>query len=429
MAILACSGATIARKTPSRGEREPPGTSLAAAEPVHRRLQILDPHATDVEPLWRDLERTARPAYFLTWGWIENWLAMLPRDEAPALAVIREGGEATGAFFLGRRRLRRHYVLPSRAAFVNATGVASRDELCIEHNGVLVRPGLWIAPPQRSALPRAPAKPGLSIAPPQRSALLRAPAKPGLSLASLIELLPADWDELFLPGVDRDVFRDLAVPRGYRVRVARTVPSPYVDLSRVRAAGDYLALVSANTRAQLRRARRRAGACELDVAASVGDALAIYDELVALHGARWREQGEPGAFADPWIDRFHRRLIERRFPHGEIQLLRLRSGSATLGCLYNLVSSGRVLFYQSGIAPSADPAIKPGLLCHAAAIEHCAGAGHEIYDLLGGTARYKAQLATGATELAWLCVQRARLRFAIEDRVRGWKHTVAEAFA
>lgn len=356
---------------------------------LRRQLELIDPYAASAETIWRDLERAARPAYFLSWGWIENWLAMLPRGEAPALAVIHEGDEIAGAFFLGRRLLIRHRVLPSRAAFVNATGVPSRDELCIEHNAVLGRGG---------------------------------------SLAGLIELLPDDWDELFLPGVDREAFAELAVPRGYRVRVVRTSPAPFVDLARVRAAGDFLELVSANTRAQLRRARRHAGPCELEVASSLNDALAIYDELVELHGASWRARGQAGVFADPWFDRFHRRLIERRFAHGEIQLARLRGGSATIGCLYNLVSGGRVLFYQSGLAAWRDPVSKPGLLCHAAAIAHGARAGHDVYDLLGGNARYKASLATGVTQLAWLCVQRARLRFAIEDRMRGWKHAVAEAF-
>ncbi len=358
------------------------------AATTRRRLEIVDPHAPGAEAIWRDLERAARPPYFLTWAWIENWLAMLPPDEAPALAVIREAGEATGAFFLGRRLVFRHRVLPSRALFVNATGVPRRDELCIEHNGVLGRP---------------------------------------CSLATLIELLPDGWDELFLPAVDRDAFRDLDLPPGYRVRAAYTSPSPFVDLGRVRQAGDYLALVSTNTRAQIRRARRRLGACALEIAASPGEALAIYDELVALHAATWRARGQPGAFADPWFDRFHRRLIERRFPHGEIQLARLRSGATTIGCLYNFVANGRVLFYQSGLASFEDPVIKPGLLCHAAAIERAAEAGHDVYDLLGGHGRYKAQLATGATELAWLCVQRTRLRFAIEDRMRDLKHTFAGA--
>jgi hypothetical protein len=350
------------------------------------RLDLVDPYAPQAELLWRALEREARPAYFLTWGWVENWLAMLPHNEAPKLAVIREGGVPTGAFFVGRRLIRRHHVLPSRAAYLNATGVPNRDKLLIEHNGILGR---------------------------------------GCSLATLIELMPDDWDELFLPGVERGTFRELEIPDEYRLRVTNAVPSPFVDLAQVRAKkGDYLSLLSSNTRSQIRRAGRRVGECKLEIAASVEDALAIYDELVALHSASWRERGEPGAFADPWFDRFHRRLIQQRFAHGEIQLARLRNGGATLGCLYNLIANGRVLFYQSGLAAIEDPVVKPGLLCHAAAIEHCAAAGHNVYDLLGGSGRYKASLATGSTELVWICVQRARLRFAIEDRVRAWKQAV-----
>ena len=357
---------------------------------MRHQLEIMDPYAARAEAIWRDLERTSRPAYFLTWGWIESWLAMLPREASPALAVIHHRGEIAGAFFLGRRLLVRHHVLPSRAVFVNATGVESHDELCIEHNGIL---------------------------------------GPGCSIGQLVELLPDDWDELFLPAVDLEAFRDAAVPAGYRVRVERTCPAPFVDLARVRAAGDYLAVVSANTRAQIRRARRRLGACELEVAASLPEALALYDELIALHTASWRARGQRGAFADPWFERFHRRLIEQRFALGEIQLARVRGGGATIGCLYNLVAGGRVLFYQSGLAAFDDPVVKPGLVCHAEAIAHCAAAGHDMYDLLGGAGRYKAQLATGATQLGWLCVQRARLRFAIEDRVRDLKQAMAGTFA
>jgi CelD/BcsL family acetyltransferase involved in cellulose biosynthesis len=357
---------------------------------MRHQLEIVDPYAGRAEAIWRELERTSRPAYFLTWGWIENWLAMLPREDIPALAVIRRGDEIAGAFFLGRRLLVRHHVLSSRGVFVNATGVESRDELCIEHNGLL---------------------------------------GPGCPIGKLVELLPDDWDELFLPGVDLEAFRDTDVPAGYRLRVERTCPAPFVDLERVRAAGDYLAVLSSNTRAQIRRARRRLGACELEVAAALPEALAIYDELIALHTASWRGRGQPGAFADPWFERFHRRLIEQRFARGEIQLVRLRGGDgATIGCLYNLVASGRVLFYQSGLAAFDDPVVKPGLVCHAEAIAHCAAAGHTVYDLLGGAGRYKAQLATGATQLGWLCVQRARLRFAIEDRMRDLKHAMAETF-
>ena len=67
-----------------------------------------------------------------------------------------------------------------------------------------------------------------------------------------------------------------------------------------------------------------------------------------------------------------------------------------------------------------DRHLRPGYLCHAHAIEHCAKEGHAIYDLLGGDARYKASLATDETSLVWARVQRRRLQFVVEDRLRQW---------
>ena len=43
-----------------------------------------------------------------------------------------------------------------------------------------------------------------------------------------------------------------------------------------------------------------------------------------------------------------------------------------------------------------------------------------MYDLLGGDARYKQNIATDETRLLWVRVQRRRLQFALEDRARTW---------
>ena len=358
---------------------------IASAPPRRRAATLLEAHDARVEPIWRTLEAAARPSYFLTWGWIETWLATLPRDAMPQLAVLREDERVVGACFLGRVRALRHGVVPVRAMFVNTTGVARLDELCVEHNAVLGLPC--------TAWP----------------------------LAQLVEVLPGGWDELVLPAVDDGAFAPLTVGDDYQVLVDREVAAPFVDLARVRAAGDYLALLAANTRSQLRRARRLVGACELEVARSTAHAFDIYGELVERHIASWRGRGQPGAFADPWFDGFHRRLIEHRFAHGEIELLRLRAGGTTIGCIYNLVANDRVLFYQSGLAPFDDSRIKPGYLCHAAAIEHAAASGRAIYDLLGSNARYKASLSTDASRLVWLRVQRRLARFSLEGQARRWK--------
>jgi CelD/BcsL family acetyltransferase involved in cellulose biosynthesis len=355
---------------------------------VAARLELVDAGDPKVPTIWKDLERVARPPYFLSWGWVETWLAALPDGVSPRLAVVHEAGAPVAACFLGGRRLFRHRVVPSRALFVNATGDPALDDITLEHNALLAAPG--------KAWP----------------------------LGALVELLPRDWDELYIPAADRDAFCEGALPHGYRLRVDREEPARFIDLDQVRASGDYLKLVSANTRSQIRRAQRRLGAIELEVAGTTARALAIYDELVALHGASWRARGDAGAFADPWIDGFHRRLIAHRFAHGEVHLIRLRTRDATVGCLYNFVAHGRVLFYQSGLAQFDDASVKPGLVCHAAAIAHAAEAGHAVYDLLAGASRYKASLATGTAPLVWLRGQRVRKRFAIEERVRRWKHAL-----
>jgi hypothetical protein len=354
------------------------------------RLELVDPFSPRVEQIWCALEQQARPGYFLTWGWVENWLSCLPAHEAPQLAAVIGEAGPVAACFLAKRRVLRHGFVPSRALYVNYTGLDAYDELCVEHNALL-------------AIPDG-----------------------GASLASLIGLLPDTWDELFLPACDGDAIAGLAdgqLPAGMRLKVDRDVADFQIDLERVRASKDgYVPLLGSSTRAQMRKAQRAAGDVTFEVAADDRQAQDIYDELVALHQRSWRMRGHPGAFADPWFDRFHRRLIARRFRHGEIQLVRVKNADLTIGCLYNFVASGRVLFYQSGFGSPADRQLRPGYLCHALAIDHCAKQGLAIYDLLGGDARYKASLATDEKRIVWARVQKKRLQFTLEDRARAWRN-------
>ena len=350
------------------------------------KLELVDSYSSHVEATWRFLEEQARPVYVLTWGWMENWLACLPRAEAPQLAILEHDGAPIAACFLGRRRLLRHAIVPSRALYLNATGHRDFDELCLEHN-----------------------------------ALLTTPAHP-VSLAMLVQQLPDTWDELYLPACEADAIAALAaggLAADLRVRIEREVANHHVELAKVREQG-YIPLLGSSTRAQMRKAQRAAGEVTVEVACDEREANDIYDELVFLHQRSWRMRGHPGAFADPWFDRFHRRLIAKRFRHGDIQLVRVRNRDLTIGCLYNFVSAGRVLFYQCGFGSSADRHLRPGYLCHALAIEHCAKAGLDIYDLLAGDARYKQSLATAQTRLVWARVQRKQLWFALEDRARAW---------
>jgi hypothetical protein len=348
------------------------------------RLELIDSFSPHAERIWTSF---ATPSFFLSWGWIENWLACVPRDQAPRLAVFRDHGRAVAACFLGRRFELRRGIIPLRSYHLNSTGVPRLDEIMIEYNGVAG----------------------------------------SLALAEFLEALPAGWDEIDLPGLDDTAFGGVNETTGgrWRLKIERRVPVFTVDLAGVRAGG-YLAKLSGQTRSQVRRAQKAAGTLELEVATSEAHAIAIYDELCALHIAHWRARGHPGSFADPWFDRFHRRLITRRFGAGEIQLVRVRANGDTLGCLYNFVWNGRVLQYQTGLVSADDARAKPGFVCHTAAIEHCAAAGLEVYDFLAGDMRYKRSLSTGSGWLVWCRVQRPRLRFVVEDQLASLVRTIRE---
>jgi CelD/BcsL family acetyltransferase involved in cellulose biosynthesis len=387
--VTSAHGETSAADASSDDDKGAGGTSLAEVSRMDRTtLDLIAARDPRVEPIWRSLEAGSRPPFFLSWGWIENWLAVLPVDETPSLAVLRSGGEPRAAFFVARRQTRRHLVQQTKTVYFNVTGSPRLDGAAIERNGLLAAPGV------------------------QRS------------LSTIVDLLPGEWDELVLPAVDRYAFDDLgaaSLAERYNVVLEREELAPFVDLEAVRTVqGGYPALLPASTRTQLQRLHGVFGELELEHATTPREAMDIYGELLRLHARRWAARGRRGAFADPWVERFHRRLILTRAPHGEIQLVRVKSKGGTLGCLYNLVSCGRVLFYQCGLASLDDPQLKPGYACHAALVEYNARAGHATYDLIGGQAVYKDNLGTSHDRLMWLRVQRPLARFALEDSMKRW---------
>jgi hypothetical protein len=349
-----------------------------------RCLDLLAPNDPAVGRIWRALEAHAHPSYFLSWGWISNWLAALPDENRPSLAVIHDGHEPSAAFFLAQRRVRRNLVMQSNALYFNATGSAKHDDLGIANNGMLAAPGAR------------------------------------RSLAHVLDMLPADWDELHVPALDSRAFDDLgaASPLGsrYKVRLDREALAPYVDLDKVRTRRDgYAPLLPVSVRERLERERAALPPIEVEVATDRHHALAIYGELHHLN-----RDGAPrkrAASIEPWIEAFHRRLIVDRFPEGEMQLLRITSAGMTIGCLYNVVYRGCVHAYQAGFA-SPSTSAEPALISYAAAVEYNARAGHATYDVA------EEALATGSNRLVWLTVQRPVAWMSIEDTARRWYEAI-----
>jgi CelD/BcsL family acetyltransferase involved in cellulose biosynthesis len=342
-----------------------------------------------IEPIWRSVTAGAGVTYFQSWSWVDNWLRSLPKGRRVRLGVIKDGGTPVGAFFLGSALKRRHGVVLSLARYVNETGDDVLDDLCIEYNSFVC------AASARPHLPR------------------------------ILEQIPGPWDELYLSALDTTRFPGDALGSlggRYRVEVLKTSPSYFVDLDAVRARGEYIPLVGHKTRAHLRRTYRvyeADGAITTEVAADLPTAMSIYRELVDLHQSHWTKQGFAGAFGTEYFRHFHERLIRERMASGEIQLLRVRVAERTIGCIYGFVYEGALYQYQTGMVYEEDSRDRrPGFLCNAEAIKHCATLGLHRYDFLGGTQGYKKQLATGEASLSWVRVQKPRVKFWLERHAK-----------
>jgi len=324
----------------------------------------------DVARRWQALEAGAAPGPFRAWDFVGCQAAA--RFTAPSLLAVREDGRDVALALLNRA---------GKRLYLQEAGDPAWDALFIEHNGLLIRHGAEhvLAPALRTLAAAAP---------------------------------------VVLAGVDDAHFAaasQAGVINRHQPRFA-----PAVDLAALR--GAYLETLSANARAQIRRAMRLAGpGLAIHRAPDRATARAYFDELVTLHQAAWEARGKPGAFADARLLGFHTALIGA----GAVaELLRVTANGRTLGVLYMLRQGGHACCYQTGFAPAADTREKPGMVCHALAIELYRCGGASKYDLLAGQARYKTTLApAGGQMLHWFTLYPAgalgaRARNVLERKKR-----------
>ena len=306
---------------------------------------------------WRALEPACETRFFKSWTYLGCQGA--DRFGRALLLSVTQGGQDVALGLLGHRR---------RHAYLNETGDPRQDALFIEHNGLLIRPGF---------------------------AHVQTPA-----LCEALRHFPA----LTLSGIDAATLAAAQAAGTVRLHITRFAPA--ASLGSLDA--PYLATLSSNARAQIRRAiRRYAVPPALARAATPAEALAWFEELVKLHQATWKNRSRPGAFADPAILAFHRALITEAVRSGQADLLRITAGEQLIGTLYCFLGDTRAMSYQSGFTPDADPKAKPGLVCHTLAIEHYRARGVSCYDLLGGADRYKLSLAKSGEALHWVTLYRS----------------------
>ncbi len=379
-----------AELTPAPGAAGPAGGVAVAREPL--------PALPELERQWRALEAEAHPSFFTSWAWLGTLLAAIPAARRPDLLRGRAQSRTVALALLGTAQTRRrHGLIRARGLYLNETGDPRFDAMTIEHNAVLTASG------SEAAIPDA--------------------------LLAWFAGLRGEADELHLAGALQPLPEPALAAHRLLSRVV-AVPSYSVDLGLLAAADGALdPVLSANARQQLRRAFRRfeaQGPLVLNEASTEAEAQRWFSAMKALHCISWGRRGKPHAFTHQFFELFHRRLIERNFAAGAIQLLEICAGERVIAYLYNFRHDGRLYAYQSGFA-DADPRERPGVVAHALAIGHNWRAGLRVYDFMAGRNRLKESFATRCEPMLWQVVQQPRLRFRLERLGRRLKQRVGRS--
>ena len=191
------------------------------------QLKLLDisKDLKEIREIWTQLSSESNNSYFLSWGWMENWIKSLPNHNQIMFIVIYENKAPCIAFFLGKNKITRNHIIKSRGLFLNTSGLPLFDSPLIEYNSMIYK------------------------------------RERDFSLEEILNVLPEEWDEFFMPGLDSDSFPgnrlDQPINHYHIVKDAEG-NSPYVDLDLVREkSGDYLSLLSANSRGQIKKSYRK----------------------------------------------------------------------------------------------------------------------------------------------------------------------------
>jgi CelD/BcsL family acetyltransferase involved in cellulose biosynthesis len=365
-----------------------------ASEPEgnHASVDLLEAGQIDAaREAWRTLDKQAgEVAFACSWAWTEPWLGAYGDLVPHRFAIGRVDGEPCGiALVTGETR--RASPMRIRQQHLGTAGEGS-DEVYVCANRVL-------------AVPR------------HAHAFSTA-----LGSALLSE---GGWEELRLDRFAPDALASLL--DGLPNATTRTDTCPAVDLTAAHATdAEVIPTLRPETRRQIRRSLRGLGGVSTEVADGPRAGLDIFGELIELHQARWRADGKPGAFASRRFTQFHRAAVPRLVESGGALMMRVRSESRTVGCVYHLVDGDQVLTYAMGLMPP-ERKIKPGFVALACCMQRCHELGFAVYNHLPEPTPYKWELSNSKTELTSATSVRRGLKPAALDGARRLKRRIRSA--
>jgi len=255
--------------------------------------------------------------------------------------------------------------------------------------------------------------------------LLCAPTDLRAAAAAVVDTLAAgpdlahgtqDWDVVDLRRLRRDdpalealeaAFRAAAPDHGWSVVQETEDVCPVLHLS----TGDwdaYLGSLDSRDRHEIRRKIRRAEAVGEVRFETIADPADFVDEFIAIHQARW---GEDGLFPDTEggvrSRRFLARLAALEGPGGQLALGRLTVGDETIFASAAFHDGATAYFYNAGSAPAARN-LSPGVIGVAWYLRDRLAAGCRTFDFLRGSEPYKYEWGAVDEAIHRLLVTRTR---------------------
>ncbi|WP_291171963.1 GNAT family N-acetyltransferase [Gimesia sp.] len=358
-------------------------------EPLSLHVREKD-QTQDCLQIWRTLEAQLDAVPLMcsavwTSTWIEHFGDLLPysfvvasRNNAPCgICLLTQGVEQ----FDGP--------LPVNTLHLGTAGEPATDSVCVEYNSLLIPPA-------------------------DQPAFMQA----------LLELLADNptWDSLYFDGFASAELEEwnLSLPD----TSVRKIESRYFDLKLIREEErEVISGFGYSTRKNLRKNMKTYGNLTTEWAESIEQAESIFADLVSLHQTRWEKEGEPGSYASQRFTNFHKALIRKLIPTGQMGLFRVKIENEVIGCVQVLIDRNRVLCYQGGSAEYCGK-LSPGVITDYLCIEECFQRGFDAYDFLAGNSHHKQKMSTHHSYLTWAQIQRPRWKFTALNALRKIKQTM-----
>lgn len=359
----------------------------------HYQFATLENPAVEyIADKWQQLALRSEQDFFLQWPWIGSWLETF-KPTRYFLVEANLGQTLVGLAVLVEHIEWRHGFIRSKQLCLHRTGIAASDEIWIEYNDFLL---------------------DKHHATSVRSQMFR----------YICDNLA--FDELVIGASASQVIDALdkcTVLKRVDIWQANSYQVKFHD-----AANDpFDAYLSANSRYQIKRSRKNYAECKFEVAKDMHSVTAWMTDISLLHKQRWPKSG----FRLELFRKFHMQLLEECINDGRVELIKITLAPSTRVYLYNFISGKTVYFYLSAMTgetleEAVSNKLKPGLVAHFLAIEYYKKLGFEVYDFMGGDARYKASFSNKISGLIIAKFQRTTVLLGIENLLKMVKFKIVQ---